>query len=86
MLGVGAFLLMALILRVGFGALRSLGTSIPPPPPPGEMRKVKLRYRCSLCGTEVRKSSSTLIRPRLSASSPVRSIPRLSVAPWRPTA
>jgi hypothetical protein len=26
----------------------------PEPPPPGEMRKVKLRYRCSLCGLELR--------------------------------
>ena len=34
--------------------LRSLSTPLPPPPPPGELRKVDLRYRCSVCGMEVR--------------------------------
>jgi hypothetical protein len=27
---------------------------IPEPPPPGELRKVKITYRCGICGTEVR--------------------------------
>ena len=34
--------------------LRSLATPLPPPPPPGELRKVNLRYRCCVCGTEVK--------------------------------
>jgi DNA-directed RNA polymerase subunit RPC12/RpoP len=34
--------------------LRALATPIPDPPDPGELRKVRLHYRCSLCGTEVR--------------------------------
>ena len=42
------------ILRVGIGFLKSLARPQPEPPPAGEMRKVKITYRCSLCGTEVR--------------------------------
>ena len=37
---------------------RGLATPLPPPPPPGELRKVRLIYRCSLCGTEVRMTSA----------------------------
>ncbi|HYZ98486.1 MAG TPA: hypothetical protein VE575_07020 [Acidimicrobiales bacterium] len=47
-----------LILKVGFGMLSSLATPLPPPPPPGELRKVRLTYRCSICGTEVRMTSA----------------------------
>ena len=39
-----------------------------------------------MCGTAVRWSSSTGIRPRLSASSPAFSSSSASVAPWRPIA
>ena len=42
------------IVRVGFSMLRALATPLPKPPPAGELRKVKIVYRCSLCGTEVR--------------------------------
>ncbi|MBT4677470.1 MAG: hypothetical protein HOH21_07080 [Acidimicrobiaceae bacterium] len=42
------------IFRLGLAVLRMLATPIPEPPPAGELRKVKLQYRCSLCGTEVR--------------------------------
>ena len=31
---------------------------VPPPPPPGELRKVRLTYMCTLCGTEVRMTRS----------------------------
>ena len=34
--------------------LRGVTTSLPEPPPAGELRKVNLRYRCSLCGAEMR--------------------------------
>ena len=47
-----------LILKVGFAVLSSLATPLPPPPPPGELRKVRLTYRCSVCGTEVRMTSA----------------------------
>ena len=44
----------ALMLRWGYGLLRHLARPMPEPPPPGELRKVKLIYRCSVCGAEVR--------------------------------
>jgi hypothetical protein len=47
-----------LILKLGFAVLSSLATPLPPPPPPGELRKVRLTYRCSMCGTEVRMTSA----------------------------
>jgi hypothetical protein len=49
----------AVIFRVGLGMLRGLARPIPEPPPPGELRKVKIRYRCSICGTEVRMTTAT---------------------------
>jgi hypothetical protein len=48
----------SLILKVGFSVLAGLATPLPPPPPPGELRKVRLTYRCSICGTEVRMTSA----------------------------
>lgn len=42
------------IFRIGFVMIRSMATPLPEPPPPGELRKVKLLYRCTLCGTELR--------------------------------
>ena len=42
------------IWKVGIAMLRGVTTSLPEPPPAGELRKVNLRYRCSLCGTEMR--------------------------------
>jgi hypothetical protein len=47
-----------LILKIGFAVLSGLATPLPPPPPPGELRKVRLTYRCSICGTEVRMTSA----------------------------
>lgn len=54
MWALGAVLIGYVIFKVGIGMLRTLGTPLPPPPPPGELRKVDLRYRCTLCGAEVR--------------------------------
>ena len=42
------------ILRTGLAMLRGLARPIPEPPPAGELRKVKIAYRCSICGSEVR--------------------------------
>lgn len=42
------------IFKLGLNVLRALSTPLPEPPPPGELRKVKIMYRCSICGTEVR--------------------------------
>ena len=43
-----------LIFRVGLAMLKSFAQPVPEPPPAGEMRRVKLRYRCALCGMELR--------------------------------
>jgi hypothetical protein len=53
-----AIAVMMIILRVGIAMLRGLATPHPAPPPPGELRKVKLLYRCSICGTEVRMTTA----------------------------
>jgi len=37
--------------------LRAVGT-VPPKPEPGELRRVNLRYRCNICGAEVRMTSA----------------------------
>jgi hypothetical protein len=42
------------ILWIGLTILRALAQGQPEPPPAGELRKVKIGYRCSLCGTELR--------------------------------
>ncbi len=47
-----------IILRAGFIMLRGLARPIPEPPPPGELRKVKIQFRCAICGTEVRMTSA----------------------------
>ena len=48
----------ALIFKMGLATLGSLSLPVPEPPPPGELRKVKLEFRCSLCGTELRVTSA----------------------------
>ena len=53
------------LLRMGLAVLRTLATPLPEPPPAGELRKVKLQYRCSLCGTEVRMTVATDESPNL---------------------
>lgn len=47
-----------ILLRAGVAMLRSLATPPPEPPPPGELRKVKLIYRCEICGSEVRMTTA----------------------------
>jgi hypothetical protein len=42
------------MFKIGFAMLGGLAQPVPEPPPPGELRKVKIMYRCSICGTEVR--------------------------------
>ena len=49
--GVGGGLLL---WKTGIGMLRSMTTPLPPPPPAGEMRKINVRYRCPVCGLEIR--------------------------------
>ncbi len=47
-----------LLLRVGMALLGGLARPVPEPPPPGELRKVRILYRCGICGTEVRMTTS----------------------------
>ena len=47
-----------LIWRAGTIMLGGLARPVPEPPPPGELRKVKLVYRCSMCGTELRMTAA----------------------------
>ncbi len=42
------------MFKIGMAMLGGLAQPVPEPPPPGELRKVKITYRCSICGTEVR--------------------------------
>ncbi len=51
---VVAVLAGALIFKVGFAMLGGMAQPLPEPPPPGELRKVKIEYRCAICGTELR--------------------------------
>ncbi len=46
------------ILLAGVVMLGGLARPIPEPPPPGELRRVRLTYRCSICGTEVRMTAA----------------------------
>jgi hypothetical protein len=49
-----AVIIMYGIFASGFAVLGSFARPVPGPPPPGELRRVKLTYRCSGCGTELR--------------------------------
>jgi hypothetical protein len=52
------------IFRAGMAVLGGLARPIPEPPPAGELRKVKIAFRCSLCGTEVRMTVAPDIEPQ----------------------
>jgi len=69
-LGKGVFpvivaaIAMYLIFAAGMALLGGLSRPVPEPPPPGELRKVKIAFRCSLCGTEVRMTISPNEEPQ----------------------
>ena len=48
-----AVLAAAVFLRIGFGFLGGMSQPVPEPPPAGELRKVKIEFRCSICGAEL---------------------------------
>jgi len=50
----GGVLLALMIWKAGLGMLRSMTTPMPAPPPAGEMRRINVRYRCIVCGVELR--------------------------------
>jgi hypothetical protein len=43
-----------LLWKLGTGMLRSLSHPPAPPPEVGELRKVNVRYRCDVCGVELK--------------------------------
>jgi hypothetical protein len=46
------------VMCAGIWLLRKLANPLPPPPPSGELRRVNLRYRCSLCGVELKMTAA----------------------------
>jgi hypothetical protein len=50
----GGLLMGYVLWKTGIGMLRSFTTPMPDPPPPGELRKVNVRYRCGICGVELK--------------------------------
>ena len=51
---LGGVVLGVVLWKVGIGMLRSVTRPLPPPPPAGEMRKINVRYRCDVCGVELK--------------------------------
>jgi hypothetical protein len=49
-----AVAIFAVVLRVGLWAIRMIATPAPPPLPKGELRRINVKYRCSMCGMEMR--------------------------------
>lgn len=47
------------IWKLGTWMLGMMARPAPEPPPAGEMRRVNLRYRCTICGTEVKMTHAT---------------------------
>lgn len=51
--GLG-LLLMVVLFRAGMTMLTALSAPPVTPPEPGMLRKVNVRYRCDVCGVELR--------------------------------
>ena len=60
---VVSVLMFLVVMTVGIAILRLFARPVPAPLPPGEMRKVNLRFRCSVCGTEVRMTAAAEEEP-----------------------
>ncbi len=46
--------LMVVLWRIGMAMLQALSAPPEPPPEPGELRKVNVKYRCDVCGVELK--------------------------------
>lgn len=55
---VVAVLFALVLLKVGMSVLGGFARPVPAPPDPGELRRVRLTYRCSICATEVRMTQA----------------------------
>ena len=64
-----------LIMRFGVLMLGGLARPIPEPPPAGELRRVKIAYRCEICGTEVRMTVAPDQEPEAAPALPGRHDP-----------
>ena len=53
-----SIVIVAVVLRVGLFVLRGLAQPLPPPLPSGELRRVNLRYRCPVCGMELKMTAA----------------------------
>lgn len=42
------------LFMTGIAVIGAFARPVPDAPPPGELRRVKLTYRCEICGTELR--------------------------------
>ncbi len=49
-----AALFALIVIRLGMKVLGSFARPVPAPPDPGELRRVRLTYECSICATTVR--------------------------------
>lgn len=49
-----AVLAMYVLFRLGFAVVGAFARPVPDAPPPGELRRVRLSYRCNECGTELK--------------------------------
>lgn len=56
--GAIALAAMVVLLKIGMNVLGGFARPVPEPPEPGELRKVRITYRCSICGTEVRMTTA----------------------------
>jgi hypothetical protein len=78
--GLGlAFLAAVVVFQVGLWVLRTIGREPPPPPPAGEMRKINAKYRCSVCGIELR----VLLSPDEQPDPPRHCMEEMEVLPAR---
>jgi hypothetical protein len=51
---LAGLLIAVAVWKAGLGMLRALSRPPLPPPEPGELRKVNVRYRCDVCGVELK--------------------------------
>lgn len=51
------------LFRGGLFFVKAFATPAPSPPPEGEMRRVKITYRCTICGLEIRTTKAATDSP-----------------------
>ncbi len=58
-----AVLFFIVVYTVGVKMMASFSRAQPAAPPIGELRKVKMTFQCSVCGTEVKMTRSPIDEP-----------------------